>query len=80
MEKFWGFFGDEGRFNFEFFLGFIPENPQNSFGEITGMGISSTLEIFEVFSLKNSNFWESPEIPILWFVKNDERWSIGLAL
>ena len=65
LEKFWGFFGDEGRLNFEFFWGFIPENPQNIFGEILGMGISLTLGIFEFFPRKNSNFGESPKIPIL---------------
>ena len=63
MEKFWGFFGDEGRLSFEFFWGFIPENPQNSFGEISGMGISSTLGIFEVFSPKKLKFWGIPENP-----------------
>ena len=33
MEKFWGFFGDGDGFDFEFFWGSIPENPQK-----TGMG------------------------------------------
>ena len=65
LEKSWGFFRDEGRLNFEFFGGFIPENPQNIFGEILGTGISLTLGIFEFFPRKNSNFGESPKIPIL---------------
>ena len=55
LEKFWGFFGDEGRLNFEVFWGFIPENPQNIFGEILGTGISLTLGIFE--------FWGIPQNP-----------------
>ena len=63
MEKFWGFFGDEGRLNFEFFWGFIPENPQNIFGEILGTGISLTLGIFEFFSPKKLKFWGIPENP-----------------
>ena len=33
LEKFWGFFGDGDGFDFEFFWGSIPENPQK-----TGMG------------------------------------------
>ena len=33
MEKFWGFFGDGDGFDFEFFWGSIPKNPQK-----TGMG------------------------------------------
>ena len=63
LEKFWGFFGDEGRLNFEFFWGFIPENPQNIFGEILGTGISLTLGIFEFFSPKKLKFWGIPENP-----------------
>ena len=61
LEKFWGFFGDKGRFNFEFLWGVIPENPQNSFQEISGTGISSTLGIFEFFSPKKLKFWGIPE-------------------
>ena len=63
LQKFWGFFGDKGRFNFEFFWGFIPENPQNIFGEILGTGISLTLGIFEFFSPKKLKFWGIPENP-----------------
>ena len=33
LEKFWGFFGDGDGFDFEFFRGSIPKNPQK-----TGMG------------------------------------------
>ena len=63
METFWGFFGDEGWFNFEFFWGFIPENPQNRFGEISGTGITLILEIFEFFSPKKLKFWGIPKTP-----------------
>ena len=40
MKKHWGFFGDGVRLRIGVFWGFIPENPQDIFGEILGTGIS----------------------------------------
>ena len=60
-KNFGDFFGDEGRLNFEFFWGFIPESPQNIFGEILGTGISLTLGIFEFFSPKKTQILGNPQ-------------------
>ena len=58
MTKHWGFFGDGAGLKIGVFWGFIPENPQNKFGDILGTGLSSILGIFGVSSPINPKIEE----------------------